>query len=275
MTYGAAGRRHRPDSGVRTRMRRHSSQRTTSSGAAARMALSSAMDRLDLAALAAAAAAASPRRPRTARAASRRAPSRSAGMLAGDLGALGPHLAGSLSISAKAASRRPRRSREGGGELVALGGELGAPGVGRLAALHDLQHDLLEVALPPLERGDLGLEARQVPRRGRPGRSRGAAGRGRRGCGPASTSPSALACSRARSPASVSAAITWVASRASARRARRSRPARAGCGGGAPACRSRSRARPDRADASGLPGAAFTDPYPRRTVGGGQPSTRR
>jgi hypothetical protein len=63
--------------------------------------------------------------------------------------------AASLSISAKAASRRASEADR-----------TAHLGVGGLAALHDLQHDLFEVALPPLQRDDLGLEAGQVTRRG-------------------------------------------------------------------------------------------------------------
>ena len=50
--------------------------------------------------------------------------------------------------------------------VVALRDELGVTALRRLETLHDLEHDLLEVALPLGQRGDLVLEALQLLGRG-------------------------------------------------------------------------------------------------------------
>ncbi len=98
---------HSPDSGVRTRMRRHSSQRITSSGSAARMWFRYTVCRV--------------------------AANYRSLVLAGQSRPLG-------------AARRQAALR-------------GFP------ALHDVEHDLLEISLPALQRLDLGLQVLQIPRR--------------------------------------------------------------------------------------------------------------
>src|SRR5690606_37060767 len=84
------------------------------------------------------------------------------GEFGGDGGAAGPDVARLLVDLGEGGVAAGLGLGQGGQGLVAAGDEVGDAGVGRLAAFHDLQHHLFQVALPLVERGDLGLEAGQV-----------------------------------------------------------------------------------------------------------------
>ena len=138
-----------------------------------------------------------------------------------------------LSRSSNAASRRPTARRPATASVLSSSARacVGVPSDG-LATLHQLQQVVLEVALAPRERCQLVLEVGHLLRvrpAGRPQlRSRSSRAR------TASISISCQAISRSRSPGAVSTATS--ASRGAARTVsspRRSRPARAGCAGGA------------------------------------------
>ena len=207
------------------------------------MRLISAMDRLDAAA--AAAGALQPRRAHSGllRGSSRRARAGRPGCRRRPRRAWPGRSPFSLSISAKAASLRSSATPRVAASSLRSATSLVSLPVGRLAALHDLQHDLLQVALAAVQRDDLGLEAGQVLRRRTPGRSRGASGRARRGCGPSRRRARPWSARGRGRSTSVSAPITCVAMPgARGRRARRSGRARAACGGGGPAGRARCRA---------------------------------
>ena len=73
-------------------------------------------------------------------------------------------LAACSSISEKAASRRAATSAISPPRLSRLGGQLVPLAFERLPALHQLEHDLLQVALPAVQVLDLRLQARELAR---------------------------------------------------------------------------------------------------------------
>ena len=160
---------HSPDSGVRTRMRRQFSQRSTSSGGAAWAARSSApISSSRQPSHRRCRSIAAPTPPEAARTFSYRA-SRSAGSPVGEPGP-GLGVGGGLGVDlGERLVPGLLRLGPGRGHLLHLGPHRAGAGLGLLAPLHHLQLGVLQVGLPAGQRLDLVLQALQLLGRHRPG----------------------------------------------------------------------------------------------------------